>query len=873
LRWNAKLEAMLGYTVADVHKIKVPHTVAEEERDAVGRTMQKIFAQGSGEVEVALLTKQQTKIPCFLTGVRIMFGGKPCLLGVALDISERKRAEEALRESEKHFRSLFDNMPDTLIVHDLAGRVLDVNQSACANLGRTRTELLKLSLQDFAVGVTPETERSVWNRVLQGETVTLQGAHRRKDGTTFPLELRVNLSEHWGQKAVLAVARDITLRRRAEQEALENSAKFQAIFDSVQSGILIIDPESHLIVDVNPEALRLFGAPRDLVVGRVFHQFVCPAEKGRCPVTDLGQTVDNSERILITASGEKLAIIKTVQQVTISGQEYLLENFFDISARKQAEAEMERAKELAEESARVKSQFLANMSHELRTPLNGIIGMTDLTLDTELTPEQREYLAMAKDSADALLTIINDILDFSKIEAGKLEFESVEFSFRPGLETTLKTLASRAHEKGLELNCHFAPEVPDHLVDDPTRLRQILVNLVENAIKFTDHGEVTVRVERHSEEAEGILLHFSVADTGIGIPEEKRNSIFGAFTQADASTTRRFGGTGLGLTISRQLVQLLGGQIWVDSALGQGSTFHFTAHFAVGIALPRAVSFPLLELKGLPVVVVDDNSTNRLILAETLSGWSMKPTLAENARSALLHLKHAVEAHHPLPLLLVDATMPEMDGFALVEYIRQDPQLAPARLIMLTSSGQRGDAARCRQLGVGAYLTKPVGQAELLNAILQVLGGKGEKLRDAPPLVTRRTLREGSLGLRILLAEDNLVNSTLVRRLLEKHGHFVEVAMDGRQALSKLATATFDVVLMDVQMPTMDGFGATAAIRAMEKTKGGHVPIIAMTAHAIKGDCERCLASGMDGYLSKPIRLDDLLNEFENIAAGSLHSR
>ena len=783
-------------------------------------------------------------------------------------------AQKTLREREEHLDAVVNGAIDAIVTIDQQGVVASFNKAAEGIFGYVESEVVGRNVNLLMPEPYRGEHDGYLNRYLQTGEAHIIGfgrevVGRRKTGDTFPMDLAVNEMRIDGQVMFVGFARDITHRKQAEQELrLQSTA-----LESAANAIVITDREG-TIRWVNPAFSALTQYDREEAIGatpRVLKSDHHPPEFYK----DMWETVISGkiwlgELVNRRKDGSLYYEEMTITPVRDGNGEvsHFVAIKQDITERKKAETEILRARQAAEEANRAKSAFLANMSHEIRTPMNGIMGMTDLALDTELSPEQREYLTTVKSSAESLLTLLNDILDFSKIEAGKLELDPIDFGLRNGLGDTLNTLAVRAHAKHIELAYHVLPDVPDRLNGDIHRLRQIIVNLVGNAIKFTEKGEVVVRTSLELRADDHVDLHFSVSDTGTGIPADKLEAIFSPFEQADTSTTRRFGGTGLGLAISTQLVALMEGRIWVKSELGQGSRFHFTARFKVAKAIPREyVEAKLEDIRDLSILIVDDNRTNRRILEEMAKNWGMNPTSVEDGSKALRALDQARNSDKPFDLVVSDVNMPGMSGFELAASVKQSPLHAGMPIILLTSASRTGDAERCRTLGVAAHLMKPVKQSSLLDAIVVGVGGGKAEERPAAGQPDGELPAQEVRSLRVLLAEDNPVNQKFAVRTLEKTGHSVVVANNGREAVDAWGKEQFDLVLMDVQMPEMDGFEATASIRGGEKGTEKYTPIIAMTAHAMKGDRERCLDAGMDGYVTKPVKASTLFAEVERVLA------
>jgi two-component system sensor histidine kinase/response regulator len=796
--------------------------------------------------------------------------GEPLeILGTIEDITQRKMAEDK-------FRILFEQSSDAhLLFHEQDG-VFDCNEAALRLVGcDDRAQMLGRHPAFLSAEFQPDGSRSL-EKCLEMDAIARRDGYHRfdwwvrrlDDGSVFPCEVTLTTVDVAGYSVLMVVLHDLTGRKQHEEELTKARAQLMDAIESLDSGLVMYDARERLVI-CNKRYRELYRECAHLLVPGVAYEEILREFCRQGGHLESGLSADDwiTDRLCAHRRGQG------VYEQRLAGRWVRIGDFptsdggvvslrTDITEIKRTQEELRIAKETAEAASRAKSEFLANMSHEIRTPMNGIIGMTELALDTELSVRQREYLSLVMSSADSLLAVINDILDFSKIEAGKLSLDPVPFSLRDALDETLQVLALRAHAKGLELVCRTTPDVPDALVGDAGRLRQVLINLVGNAIKFTERGEILLSVGLDELANATALVRFSVADTGIGIPSEKLEAIFQPFEQADGSTTRRFGGSGLGLTISANLVQLMNGEIGVDSQPGKGSTFWFAVALEVQSDSDAGDrEFDLHGFDRLPVLIVDDNATNRRILEEVLSSWGALPTCVDGGPAALHALETATTRGEPFAAALIDGMMPEMDGLDLARCIRDRPAIADIRLILLTSAGRPEDTTLLRTLDIASCLTKPVRRSELFGVLMRVTAPRhwpGMTTSDRPRGSDAPEPLTAGHRLHILLAEDQPVNQKVAVRMLERLGHTAVVASDGKKALAALESGRFDAVLMDVQMPEMDGFEAVRIIRARERSSGNHMGIIALTAHAMQGDRERCLRAGFDSYLAKPIHQRDL---------------
>jgi len=804
--------------------------------------------------------------------------------------TERKSApEEVLAKEQYLLNTLLDNVPDYIYFKDIESRFIRTSKAHAKAFGLSDPAQVigKTDFDFFTEEHASPAYDDEQEIIRTGQPLSKEERETWPDHPdTWVLTTKIPLRNQEGKIiGTFGVTRDITERKQAEAAQEQSESLFRALFELSPDSILLIDPHdpnvSWPIFDCNIAACAMNGYRRDELVGHSIDILNVTTDTQAEQSTYMKQLREAGSFKYEAQRRRKNGVVFPVEVSTsiiqVGERELVISIDRDITKRKMVNVALEQARREAEEANRAKSEFLANMSHEIRTPMNGVIGMLELTLDTTLTDEQREYLNISLQSAEALLALINDILDFSKIEAQKLELDTIEFDLRNTVEDVASVVAKRAQDKGLELVCLIHPDVKTRLMGDPARLRQVLINLLGNAIKFTHQGEVVIRAEPVEETDTHAAIHFSVQDTGIGIPKERLGAIFNRFTQADGSTTRKFGGSGLGLTICKQLVEGMGGQIGVESQPGTGSTFWFTISFKKQVSelVEEKVPQPdtqSTEIRGLRILGVDDNATNRMILTKMVEGFGCRIDTASSGLKAHEMLRNAYREGDPFGVVLLDMQMPGMDGEQTAREIKSDPIARDIQIIILTSMGQRGDAARLEALGCSAYLLKPVRQQLLFDAISAVIA---HQEHEQPRFVTRHIISEQKRkGLRILLAEDNPVNQKLAVILLQKAGFSVDAVEDGQHAFEKVQNEHYNAVLMDVQMPEMDGFEATKCIRIWEGTER-HIPIIAMTAHALKGDRERCIEVGMDDYVSKPLEPQVLFNVLDRWAKpdSSSHSK
>ena len=902
---NAAATQTTGYDLEDLRGRAFSDLVVEEDLEQFYECFERA-AQGKPQsYELAVTNKDSRRLELIATSVPILVADRAVgLYQITQNITERKHAEREIQELNETLENrvtertaqlerqvavsqeraqLLDLSNDTIMVLDLDGRISFWNQGAEHMYGWTKEEALGEVATELLETSFPGSREEIIAKLLREERWDGELVHTRRDGTAITVASRWSLQRDAGGEPlrILEINNDITERKKFEEELRQANERFRSAFDDAAIGMALNDPHGRF-VQVNPALCDILGYSEAELLSKTFRDITHPddIELSLNRVQSMLEGEINNyqvEKRYVHADGYPVWVSLSVSSVrSDEGRPlYLVAQMQNVTKRKKIEQELRQAKEEAESANKAKSDFLANMSHEIRTPMNGVIGMTGLLLDTNLTAEQRGFAQTVRSSGENLLTIINDILDFSKIEAGKMEIETIGFDLGMVVEEAVGLFAEMAQAKGLELASLIEHDVPAALDGDPGRLAQVLTNLLGNALKFTENGEVVLRTSVVRESAAEAVLRFEVRDSGIGMTEEQSSRLFRSFTQADASTTRRYGGTGLGLAISKQLVELMGGEMGVESEPGAGSTFWFVMPFvknSQGASI--TVTIPHADLHGLSTLVVDDNETNREIVRHQVVSWGISADTVEDGPRALQMLRSATNRGAPYDLAILDMQMPGMDGMELVHAIEAEPSIAMPRLIMLTSLGRRLDAQEARRAGIDAYLTKPVSQSKLYRAIATVMDAQAQaepEEKDGAHSTTQEDAqqeRSPSFRARVLVAEDNAVNQKVAVKMLERLGYSADVVANGLEAAEVLSRIPYSAVLMDIQMPEMDGYEATAEIRRRERGRSRRTPIIAMTANAMQGDREKALDAGMDDYVTKPVRREDLEAALERWALG-----
>jgi len=862
---NPAFQELFGYSALEMQGKSIDELISPGELHTQAAELTKQVLSGT-VVHQTVIRKHKCGLPVEVEAYGVPFVVDGVLRGQFVlyqDISERLKTQRALRQSEEMFRTLTSAAPVGIFRTGAEGQVLYRNEKWLAMTGLTAEESLRNSWKKILHPDDSEWVLARWNEACScGEEFRESYRYSNLKGETVCVDTvaRPVLGKGDRSGGYVGVVQDVTERVNRDAELRRSEERFRTLSAVAPVGIVLMD-EKGKFTYVNEQYLRMTGLTEEEALANAWRKVIHPDDFERLERTrneSIAHKLDYTMSYrYMRRDGSVVwaqSIARGFQQKDGGRQGYVVV-IQDVTERHLAEQRLRNAKDAAEAANRAKSDFLANMSHEIRTPMNGILGMTELALDAELRPEQREYLGMVRSSAEALLGIINDILDFSKIEAGKMELEETTFSLEDCIEEAFGPLGIRALKKGLDLTWTTEGRIPGALKGDPTRLRQVLINLVGNAIKFTKQGEVSVRASRAPSEGSRAVIQFVVSDTGIGIAPEKHQQIFDAFSQVDSSTTREFGGTGLGLSISARLVHLMGGRIELQSIPGRGSKFSFTVNFDVANEEPRSYH-QAADLKDKAVLVVDDNETNRRLLEKLLLAWGMKPVLTTDGITGVDEYQKSVSRDETYPLVLLDVNMPRMDGYEVAAKLREIAPAERTAIVVLSSSFSVPSHSSPQQLQIGRKLSKPIRRAELHEAIVSVLSSGSERAGPAP-----QDVQAAAKSLRLLLVEDNTINQKLAIRLLGKMGHQVQLAVNGREALDMTLSTQFDLILMDLQMPVMGGLEATQKIRQREANSGGRTPIVAMTAHAMKGDQEKCFEAGMDGYVSKPIRIELLNHE------------